>query len=85
MTRTTITWPQETAEAVARVAKRRRQSLSATVRELVEKQLAEERKSSPFEGIIGIASKKLPYSARDADAELAKTWADSIRRDRGLE
>ena len=79
MRRTTITWPEDIAKQVERAAKKRQKSVSATVRELVEKQLANERKVSPFASLIGIASKELPYSAADIDEELAKTWADSIR------
>ncbi|MGE0599140.1 MAG: ribbon-helix-helix protein, CopG family [Dehalococcoidia bacterium] len=82
MKRTTITWPDETASAVERVARRRNTSVSAVVRELVEKQLAEERKTSPFEALIGLVDVELPYSAADIEDELAKTWADSIMKHR---
>jgi metal-responsive CopG/Arc/MetJ family transcriptional regulator len=84
MKRTTISWPDDIAEEVERAARRRRKSVSATVREIVEGHLAEERKVSPFAGLIGVASKELPYSADQIDEELEKTYADFIRSDSGL-
>lgn len=84
VTRTTITWPEDTARAVERAAKKRRKSVSATIRELVERQLEAERQVSPFAALIGAASKELPYSAAEIDEELAKTYADFIREDSGL-
>lgn len=83
MKRTTITWPEDTVRAVERAARKRRKSISATVRELVEKQLAEENKVSPFEALIGVADKPLSFSAADLEEELSKTWADAIDADRG--
>ena len=83
MRRTTITWPEEIALAVERVAQRRQISVSAAVRELVEKQLAEERKVSPFESLIGLIDDPNFPQAADLDVELAKTWADAIANDRG--
>ncbi len=57
--------------------------MSATIRELIEKQLEAEQAVSPFEAMIGIVSRELPYSAAELDAELAKSFGDAIRGDRG--
>jgi len=84
MRRTTITWPEDIAKQVEHAAKKRKKSVSATVRELVEKQLANERKVSPFASLIGMASMELPYTAADIDEELAKTFGDFVREDSGL-
>jgi len=78
MRRVTITTPEETRRAVERAARREGKSFSQTEAELIEKQLSEERKKSPFLALIGIADKELPYTAADIDEELAKTWADAI-------
>ena len=84
MTRLTITVPEEVAAKLKREARRRRVSVSEIFREqLNHAELspdpdAEIKRRFPF---IGIASKKLPWSGADVDEELAKTWADDIRRD----
>jgi metal-responsive CopG/Arc/MetJ family transcriptional regulator len=83
MKRTTITLPEETVEAVERAARRRRKSVSATIRELIEKQLEAEQAVSPFEAMIGIVSKELPYTAAGMEEELQKSWANAIEADRG--
>lgn len=83
MKRTTITLPEETVAAVERAARRRGQSVSATIRQLIEKQLEAERAVSPFESMIGIISKDLPYGAADMGAELKVSWANAIEADRG--
>lgn len=83
MKRTTITLPEETVAAVEHAARRRGQSVSATIRQLIEKQLAAERAISPFEAMIGIVSKDLPYRAAAMEKELQKSWADAIEADRG--
>lgn len=82
MRRTTITWPEEMARAVERTARRRKTSVSAMVRELVGKQLSEERKTSPFAAMVGVINDPKVPNAVDMDAELAKTWADAIANDR---
>lgn len=79
MVRVTITMPEDTRQAVERAALRAGKSFSATAAELIEKQLAEQRKTSPFLALIGIADKELPYSSADIDEELEKSWADAIR------
>lgn len=83
MKRTTITLPEETVDAVERAARRRRKSVSATIRELIEKQLEAEQAVSPFEAMIGIVSKELPYTAAGMDEELQRSWANAIDGDRG--
>lgn len=82
MKRTTITLPEETIEAVERAARKRRKSVSATIRELLEKQLEAERAVSPFESMIGLVSKDLPYRAAEMEEELAKSWAEAVEADR---
>jgi len=81
MKRLTITITEEQKQRLCREAKRRGVSVSAVVRERIER--AESEQPSPFEGLIGLADVKLPYSAGDIDAELARTWADEIAGDRG--
>ncbi len=83
MKRTTITLPEETVAAVEHAARRRGQSVSATIRLLIEKQLEAERAVSPFEAMIGIVSKDLPFSAAGLEEELEKSLADTIAGDRG--
>ncbi|MCL4242050.1 MAG: ribbon-helix-helix protein, CopG family [Dehalococcoidia bacterium] len=83
MKRTSITLPEETVAAVEHAARRRGQSVSATIRQLIEKQLEAERATSPFDAMIGIVSKDLPYRAADLDEELQKSRASAIEADRG--
>jgi metal-responsive CopG/Arc/MetJ family transcriptional regulator len=83
MKRTTITLPEETVAAVEHAARRRGQSVSATIRQLIEKQLEAERTVSPFEAMIGIISKELPSGAAGMEEELKKSWANAIEADRG--
>lgn len=83
MKRTTITLPEETVKAVERAARKRRKSVSATIRELIENQLEAEQAVSPFEAMIGIVSDpNLPHGA-DIEEALKESWADAIARDRG--
>ena len=82
MRRTTISWPEDLADAVQREARRRHVSVSEVVRELVNERL----------GTNGGAPRALPFAAvgasghRDVaerfDEILAKEWADAIDRDR---
>lgn len=85
MKRVTITMPDDTRRRVQRAAEREGKSFSAKATELIEERLAAQSHASPFEAIIGIASKKLPYTAADIDQELERTYADAIRKDSGLE
>jgi hypothetical protein len=75
---------ESTRRAVERAAYRSGKSFSATAAELIERQLAQERENNPIMALVGVANKKLPYSAADIDDELAKSWAEDIRRDSGL-
>ena len=79
MVRVTITMPEDTRRAVEHAARRTGKSFSATAAELIEKQLAQRRKESPFLALVGIVDKELPYSAADIDEELARSWADAIK------
>jgi hypothetical protein len=81
MKRITVTLTDEQHERLKREAARKRTSVSEVFRAALDHDAS--CKPSPFEGLIGIVSKKLPYSARDVDAELEKTYADAIRNDRG--
>ena len=72
MKRITISIPDELNEALCIEARRRGISLSEVIREKVEAELAARRARLP--GFVGLANKKLPYSAADADIELAKTF-----------
>ena len=83
MKRVTITMPEDTCRAVERAARKSGKSFSATAVEIIEKHLAAEPKVSPFEKLIG-AGDALPFAAADLEEELARTWADYIRRDSGL-
>ena len=83
MKRTTITWPEDTVRAVERAARKRRKSISATVRELVEKQLAEENKVSPFEALAGMFNDPNLVQGSDLEDFLKENWASAIDRDRG--
>lgn len=84
MKRVTITMPEDTCWAIEQVAIRTGQSFSATTVEIIEKQLASEPKVSPFEALIR-GGQELSFSAADIDEELARTYADDIRRDSGLD
>lgn len=83
MKRVTITMPEDTCRKVERAARRQGKSFSATATELIERQLAEERKVSPFEALIGVVSDpRLPQGA-DIDTAIKESWADAVARDRG--
>ena len=73
--------PEHTRREVERAAKRQGKSFSATVTDLVEKQLASEPKVSPFEALIGAISDPR-LQAADMDDVLRESWADAIERDR---
>lgn len=81
MKRITVTISEEQAARLARTSRMRGVPVSALIRDLLDE--AGREKMSPFEAMIGIVSKKLPYCAADIDAELEKSWAESIRADRG--
>jgi metal-responsive CopG/Arc/MetJ family transcriptional regulator len=82
MKRVTITMPEETCRAVEHAARREGKSFSATAAELIEKQLAEQRKASPFAALIGqISDPNLP-DAIDMEEALKEIWADAANRDR---
>lgn len=83
MRRTTITWPEDTVRAVERAARRRRKSVSATVRELVEKQLQEEHQLSGFEALVGMWDDPDLVPAEELEDFLKENWAKAIERDRG--
>lgn len=83
MKRTTTRLREESVAAVEHAARRRGQSVSATIRLLIEKQLEAERAVSPFEAMIGIVSKDRPFSAADLEEELEKSLAGTIEGDRG--
>jgi metal-responsive CopG/Arc/MetJ family transcriptional regulator len=70
MKRVTITMPEDTCRAVEQAARRSGKSFSATAVEIIERQLAEEPKVSPFEKLIGaISDSRLP-PARDKEEAL---------------
>ena len=83
MRRVTITMPEDTCRAIQLVAQRCGQSFSATVVEMIERQLARETAVSPFEALIAVGG-ELSFSASAIDEELARTYAADIRRDSGL-
>ena len=77
--RTTISLPDELAQLARNEARRRSVSLSAVVRESLEKYLRRTPATRlPWQGIIGDPGS----SARSLDAVLADTWADTVARDR---
>ena len=85
MTRLTITLPEHVAAGLKREARRRRVSVSHLVREQLKAWPssptdAEDELERRF-AFIGIVNAKLPWNAEDIDEELAKTYADDIRRD----
>ena len=77
--RTTISLPNELAQLARNEARRRGVSLSAVVRESLEKHLRKAPATRlPWQGIIDD-----PGSSADSlDAVLADNWADYIARDR---
>ena len=77
--RTTISLPNELAQLARSEARRRGVSLSAVVRESLEKHLRKAPATRlPWQGIIDDPES----SAGSLDAVLAETWADHIARDR---
>ncbi|MGE3073637.1 MAG: ribbon-helix-helix protein, CopG family [Dehalococcoidia bacterium] len=72
MKRITISLPDELNDALCAEAHRRGLSLSQVVREKVESELEKRRNRLP--GFVGLADKRLPYSAEDIDEELSKTF-----------
>lgn len=81
MKRITVTITDEQHERIQREASRKGLPVSEVLREALDHNAS--CKPSPFEAMIGIVNKKLPYSSADIDAELEKSWADAIRNDRG--
>lgn len=79
MKRTTITWPEDVAEAAEREAKRRGTSVSEVVREAVAKTLGCEPKKPRTLAFIGSFEGRSGFSAENLDEELDRTWADDIR------
>lgn len=83
MKRTTVTLPDELAEEVAREARRRRTSVSAVVRDSLEKQLGCEPGKRKRYAIIGIADRLGAAGApedRDVEDVLREDWAAAITR-----
>lgn len=82
MKRTTISWPEEIADAVAREARRRRTSVSEVVREIIDEHF----------GVSCRRPREISFAAVGASSEgdiserfdeiLAKEWADAIANDR---
>jgi len=83
MKRTTITWPEDLADAVGREAKRRRVSVSEVIRQSVEEHI--QRRPTGIRRIpwAGLIDDPAFPAAADLDAFLAENWADDIDRDRG--
>ena len=81
MTRLTIAVPEEVAAGLKDEARRRHLSVSELVRERIGQDPTVDPKTGkrtvPF---AGIASKKLRWSGATVDEELARTYADDIRR-----
>lgn len=77
--RTTISLPDELAQLTRHEARRRGVSLSAVVRESLEKHLRKVPATRlPWQGIVDDPGS----SASSLDAVLADDWANSIARDR---
>lgn len=82
MRRTTISLPDDLADALEREARRRRVPVSQVAREAIEARLGlsdEGPRDLPF---IGVAeSRDSEWSAATSEAYLARFWADAIERD----
>jgi metal-responsive CopG/Arc/MetJ family transcriptional regulator len=76
MRRTTISIPDELADALEREANRRRIPVSQLAREAIEKQLgrSDEPRSLPF---VGLGRSGHRHTARDLDEILASEWVDA--------
>jgi Arc/MetJ-type ribon-helix-helix transcriptional regulator len=83
MKRTTISWPDDLAEAVQREARRRHVSVSEVVREAVEAHLAGGRAGGRLIPWAGIGRSDGPPHAADLDEYLAEHWAADVASDRG--
>ena len=79
--RTTISWPDEVVGEVEKIARRRSQTISETVRQIVTGYLQQERSISPFEALIG-AIDDPNLQAADMDDVLRGLAADADDRDR---
>jgi len=78
--RLTITMADTTRDAVRKVSRRHRKSVSSTVAELVTQQIAKPRAVSQFAALIGaIDDPRLPNGIDMEDA-LKELWADDNRR-----
>ena len=83
MKRTTISWPDDIAEAVAAEAERRRTSVSEIVRQSVAAHLFGKGKKPRRFPWIGMIDDPNMVHGADVDEYLAKHWAHDIARDRG--
>jgi Arc/MetJ-type ribon-helix-helix transcriptional regulator len=80
MRRTTISLPDDLAQAVEREAGRRRTSVSEIVRTALTAHLhLDQPRRLPFESL---GSSGHRHTARDIEEILAREWADAIDRDR---
>ena len=77
MRRTTISLPDDLADALARESRRSRVSVSQIAREAIEARLG--RRPLPF---IGIGRSGNRTTARDSEEILAREWEAHIDRDR---
>jgi Arc/MetJ-type ribon-helix-helix transcriptional regulator len=80
MRRTTISLPDDLADAVEREARRRRTSVSNVVREAVTAQFAREQPRRLTFAAVGRSGTR--GTAGDAEQILAREWPDAIDRDR---
>lgn len=83
MTRTTITLPDSLASLVADVAKQRGSSVSAVVRQALEKEFGGTGSKPRKLGLVGLFDDPDLAPAADLEKELGEEWADAVDRDRG--
>ncbi len=82
MRRTTITWPEELADAVGREARLRGVSVSEVVREALKERFRDAMEKPPRFSFIGIINSDPAPQAADVDEFLAAHWAQAIENDR---
>ncbi len=82
MRRTTVSLPEELAELAEREARRRGTSVSAVVRELIERELAPPREGPREIPWIGLFADPSAPPGAELEAYLAGNWAEDLDRDR---
>lgn len=81
MRRITISLPEDIAADVAREARRRGETVSALIRQLVEGSLRREASTARGLPFVGLGRSGHRHTARDAESILEREW-DPGRRDR---